>query len=250
MRKFGLIGYPLGHSFSQGYFTEKFKKESILDSEYTNYPIESIDRLPEIIEKNPELIGLNVTIPYKQDVFRFLDELDRDAEEIGAVNTIKINRGNKPGDFTLKGYNTDVYGFEKPLIDVIQKHHTKALILGTGGAAKAVSWVLEKLGVDYRYVSRNPKRDIDYSYSDLPDDVVAQSTIIVNTSPLGMYPNIDSKPEINYKQVTSKHILYDLVYNPEETAFLEQGKIRKAITINGLPMLYVQAEKAWEIWNF
>lgn len=249
MKKFGLIGYPLGHSFSQGYFTDKFKKESILECEYNNYPIESIDLLPAVIEENPELVGLNVTIPYKQEIFKYLDELDSDAEDIGAVNTIKITRNESQGGYRLKGFNTDVYGFQKPLQDVIEEHHKKALVLGTGGAAKAVCWVLENLGVEYRYVSRNPKRDIDYSYTDLPDEIVAQSTIIINTSPIGMYPNIADKPSINYDMVSSKHILYDLVYNPEETEFLKQGKIKKAITINGLPMLFLQAEKAWEIWN-
>lgn len=249
MRKFGLIGYPLGHSFSQGYFAEKFNRESIFDAEYNNYPIESIEDLPYIIERNPELTGLNVTIPYKQEVFKYLSELDDDAKDIGAVNTIKIIRSENLKDYKLKGFNTDVYGFEKPLVNVLQGHHNKALILGTGGAAKAVSWVLGKLGIEFRYVSRNPKREIDYSYDNLPDKIIAESTVIVNTSPIGMYPNVDKKPDINYNQVSSKHILYDLIYNPEETGFLNEGKIKKAITINGLPMLYLQAEKAWEIWN-
>ncbi len=247
MKKFGLIGYPLSHSFSQKYFTNKFKKDGILDCVYNNYPLESIEKLPELIQSDPELKGLNVTIPYKEKVLDFLDEIDKDAKEIGAVNTIRISR--KDGVVRLKGYNTDVYGFRLPLEEVLSPKHSKALILGTGGAAKAVNWVLKSLGVETRFVSRNPKSDFDFSYNDLSETVISDHKIIVNTSPIGMYPNIEAFPDIPYEGISAQHILYDLIYNPEQTMFLQKGGIKKATLLNGLPMLYLQAEKAWLVWN-
>jgi shikimate dehydrogenase len=246
MKKFGLIGFPLEHSFSKAYFSEKFKKEDILDCQYDNFPLKSIELLRNIIENN-DLAGLNVTIPYKQSVIKFLDEIDDEAKEIGAVNTLKIiQKSNKT---IVKGYNTDVYGFEKPLLQVLKKHHKKALILGTGGASKAVAYVLNKHNIEYQYVSRNPKKTDILSYSDLSDEILAQYQIIVNTSPIGMYPNIGEKPDIPYEGIGEQHILYDLVYNPVETLFLKEGKQKKSTIINGLPMLYEQANKSWEIWN-
>jgi shikimate dehydrogenase len=248
MRKFGLIGYPLGHSFSKKYFSDKFEKEDINDCEYNNYPLEDLEGLSEFIEREPGLCGLNVTIPYKEKVTALIHELDNDALEIGAVNTIKIIR--EPGKRTmLKGYNTDVYGFATPLKDVLKDSHRKALILGTGGAAKGVAWVLGKWGIEYRFVSRSPKRESDFSYASLNGSHICEYKLIVNTSPLGMYPNIDEMPDLDYNAVTEEHILYDLIYNPQETRFIKEGKRKKAITLNGLPMLYLQAEKAWEIWN-
>jgi shikimate dehydrogenase len=248
MRKFGLIGYPLGHSFSKKYFAEKFEKEEIIDCVYENYPLENVESLLRLITDNIELVGLNVTIPYKEKVVQFLDEIDKDAEEIGAVNTIKISRSSE-GSISLKGFNTDVYGFSRPLGAVLQTHHKKALILGTGGAAKAVAWVLSNYNIDFQFVSRRAKTSEYISYSDLSKRDILEHTIIINTSPVGMYPEIDAKPNIDYSGLTENHILYDLVYNPEETLFLKEGVRKKAITINGLPMLYLQAEKAWEIWN-
>jgi shikimate dehydrogenase len=247
MRKFGLIGYPLGHSFSKGFFTEKFKNENISGCVYDNYPIESIDLLPSLIKSNPELIGLNVTIPYKEQVIPFVDKIDEKALNIGAINTLKIIRNGE--DFKIEGYNTDCYGFEQPLKKVIKKHHKKALILGTGGASKAVKFVLVDMGIEYLNVSRNKSGDNTISYQQVTSDIIQEYHIIINTSPLGMFPDIGSFPDIPYEALSEKHILYDLVYNPEKTSFLQKGEQKKATLINGLPMLYLQAEKSWEIWN-
>jgi len=247
MRKFGLIGYPLGHSFSKGFFTEKFKKENLTGCVYDNYPIERIDLLHSIIVNNQELIGLNVTIPYKEQVIPFLDKIDKKVSEIGAVNTIKIHR--KDYDFQIEGFNTDYYGFEQSLKKELKKYHKKALILGTGGSSKAVRFVLESLGIEYMYVSRNKTGDNTITYKQVTTETISEYQIIINTSPLGMYPNISSCPDIPYKALSEKHILYDLVYNPEKTLFLQKGEQKKATLINGLSMLYLQAEKSWEIWN-
>jgi shikimate dehydrogenase len=247
MRKFGLIGFPLSHSFSKGYFTRKFADEKIAGCEYNNYPIEDIAQLNNLIAKDTNLVGLNVTIPYKEKVLVFLNEIDSDAAEIGAVNTLKINRlGNK---IHLKGYNTDVYGFAEPLKKVIKSEHKNALILGTGGASKAVAWVLESMKIDFTFVSRKAHGNKCINYSDITPELIKTSTLIINTSPAGMYPNVAVCPELPYDSIGSKHILYDLIYNPEETLFLKYGKTKKATTLNGLPMLHLQAEKAWEIWN-
>lgn len=247
MRKLGLIGYPLSHSFSKEYFTQKFVKEHISDCLYNNYPIEDIGMLSDLINSEPELVGLNVTIPYKRAVIRFLNEIDRDAEEIGAVNTIFIQRTGNTSK--LKGYNTDVFGFERPLLKVLNPIHKTALILGTGGASRAVAWILEKHKIDYKYVSRNPANSDILSYKDLDKNNIGDFKIIINTSPVGMYPDVESSPDLPYDGLTNEHILYDLIYNPEQTKFLRLGAQKKAITINGLPMLYLQAEKSWEIWN-
>lgn len=247
MRKFGLIGYPLGHSFSKKYFTNKFEQEKIIACKYDNYPIESIEGIRDLIMGDPELIGLNVTIPYKEQVLDYLDEVDQVAKEVGAVNVIKILRNNN--SIYLKGYNSDVFGFEYPLKQVIGNLHTKALILGTGGASKAVAWVLKKNNIDFSFVSRSPKTKGVISYEQLDRECIREHKIIVNTSPIGMYPNVTEAPKMNYSAITSEHILYDLVYNPEATQFLLNGAEKKAITLNGLPMLYLQAEKAWKIWN-
>lgn len=247
MKKFGLIGYPLSHSFSKGYFAKKFMDEGIFDCEYENYPLEDISHLKSLLLSQPDLVGLNVTIPYKEQVLKYLDDIDKDAAEIGAVNTIKISRND--GKPFLKGFNTDVYGFSKPLRDIIKPTHKKALILGTGGASKAVAWVLKSLSIEYLYVSRNATATGCINYSDVTPEIIKSNTIIINTSPAGMFPKVETAPDIPYGAVTEDHILYDLVYNPEETIFLKQGKLKKATTINGLPMLYLQAEKAWEIWN-
>jgi len=247
MRKFGLIGYPLGHSFSKKYFTEKYERENIDNCIYNNYPLENIDDFKKLVSEEEELVGLNVTIPYKEQVIKYLDDLDDNAREIGAVNTIKISRQRK--SFSLKGYNTDAYGFEQPLKDVITQNQKKALVLGTGGASKAVAWVLKSMNIEYKFVSRNPKSTDVLSYGQLNEELIHQFKIIVNTSPIGMHPKEHLAPDIPYGGIGSQHILYDLIYNPEETKFLSFGKDKNAIVINGLPMLYFQAEKAWEIWN-
>lgn len=245
MRTFGLIGYPLSHSFSKKYFTEKFEKEKISDCRYNNYSIESIEMLHDIIKNENTICGLNVTIPYKEKVIQYMDEMDDAAAEIGAVNTIKVYYD---GAMKLKGFNTDCYGFYESIKPFLNKKHKKALILGTGGASKAVAYSLKELGIEYSYVSRYPKNKEHLSYFNL-NNILNEYMVIVNTSPLGMYPNIDSFPEIPYNEIGKEHILYDLVYNPEETVFLKKGKLKGAVTINGLNMLHLQAEKAWEIWN-
>lgn len=247
MRKFGLIGYPLGHSFSKGYFSEKFEKEGLSDCIYENYPLEDIARLPQLIADEPELLGLNVTIPYKQQVIEFMDSLDEQAKEIEAVNTIKIVRSSN--SFKLTGYNSDIFGFELPLLKELKQCHKSALILGTGGASKAVAYILKKNNIEYKFVSREPKYSDILNYSELSPKRIKSSKIIVNCSPLGMHPKEDICPDLPYEALTNEHILYDLIYNPQETLFLKYGKQKKAITINGLPMLYIQAEKSWEIWN-
>ena len=242
MKQFGLIGYPLSHSFSKGYFAEKFQKENVLDCKYDVFPLEKIEDFVELCNNHKNLVGLNVTIPYKQVVIPFLDELNEEAKAIGAVNTIKFINGKK------NGYNSDCYGFEMSLLPLLKPHHKNTLILGTGGASKAVEYVLKKLGIEYQYVSRN-KSDKSISYEELNQDIVNRTSLIVNCSPIGMYPNVEVAPNIPYQFITDKHLLYDLIYNPEETLFLKEGKLRGAQTKNGLEMLYQQAEKSWQIWN-
>jgi shikimate dehydrogenase len=247
MKKFGLIGFPLEHSFSKKYFTEKFKTENITDCIYENYPLSDISQISELIKSEHDLIGLNVTIPYKEKVLAYLNEFSDEAWEIGAVNTVKIIRISE--GFKLKGFNTDISGFKGPLIKILQPCHKSALILGTGGASKAVEYVLRKLNISYSFVSRNPKNKSVFSYNDLTSEIISEYMIIINTSPVGMYPNVDAFPDIPYDAITPRHILYDLIYNPEKTSFLLKGETKKATLINGLPMLHSQADKAWEIWN-
>lgn len=242
MKQFGLIGYPLSHSFSKKYFTDKFENEHISNCQYDNYPLKEINEFSDLVA-NTSLVGLNVTIPYKQAVIPFLNDLDAEAEAIGAVNTIQIR--NKK----LKGFNTDVYGFIESLMPfILERNHLKALILGTGGASKAVTFGLKKLHIPYMYVSRH-SRDNGMTYDALTIDLIKEHHLIINTTPLGMFPNVGTAPSIPYDGIGEEHILYDLVYNPEETLFLVKGKERGAQTKNGLEMLHLQAEKAWEIWN-
>lgn len=250
MKKYGLIGYPLGHSFSKTYFGNKFNEEGIKDCCYDNYPIKDISELYPLIESTKELSGLNVTIPYKQQLFDILNEIDPVAAEVGAVNTIKIYRSKESNNLRLVGYNSDVYGFEKPLLPHLKgRDNLKALILGTGGASKAVSWVLKNNDISFAYVSRTPKGKGDFSYDQINKSILEEYHLIINTSPIGMYPNVDKAPEIDYSAITSKHILYDLVYNPEKTLFLRTAEEKSATVITGLPMLFLQAERSWEIWN-
>ncbi|MFT6716036.1 MAG: shikimate dehydrogenase [Saprospiraceae bacterium] len=246
-KSLGLIGYPLGHSFSAGYFKEKFSKENITGFEYKNFEINDIALLPEVIKNNIELIGLNVTIPYKEAVIPYLDKLDDSAKNVGAVNTIKIDRSG--GKVILTGYNTDTYGFRESLKYSLATHHQKALILGTGGAAKAAHFVLKNIGLEVLFVSRNPRKDNEVSYDSLNEIAVKNFPLIVNSSPVGMHPHIEKCPDIPYEFLDSNNLLFDLIYNPEETLFLKKGKDKGALTQNGLPMLILQAEKAWEIWN-
>ena len=245
MKKFGLIGFPLSHSFSQKYFSNKFEKEGIKGIEYHLLSLEDIRQFPKILEDD-SFRGINVTIPHKIAVLPFLHDIDLDAKGVGAVNCIKIvGTGiNKK----LIGYNTDAYGFQNSISPLLEPHHQKALILGNGGAAKAVKYVFEKLGISYKLVSRKPQQGM-FTYEDLTEEVLNAYHIIVNTSPLGTYPNIEAFPNIPYQFITNKHILYDLVYNPAETVFLAKGKANGAKTKNGYEMLELQAIKSWEIWN-
>jgi len=274
MNLFGLIGYPLTHSFSKKYFTEKFENEGINDCKYELFEIKTIEEFPSIIKNNPNLKGLNVTIPYKEAVIGYLDEVDPAAQQIKAVNVIRVVNGK------LKGYNSDFFGFRQSLINFVASPYMAnafeptstnvfegskinevksvgtsasiniemvALILGTGGAAKAVKAALESLGIPYKTVSRT-EGQADFVYHDL-NDKIQNYNLIINTSPLGMYPKIDTCPEIPYDKLTKDHYLFDLVYNPEETLFMKKGREKGARTKNGLEMLYLQAEKAWSIWN-
>jgi shikimate dehydrogenase len=243
MKKFGLIGYPLTHSFSQNYFTEKFLKENKNDCSYENFSIENIAELLDIIKQNPDLIGLNVTIPYKEKVMEFLSETDEIAKEIGAVNTIKIK-----ADGTLKGFNTDAWGFAKSLSSVLSPRFKQALILGTGGASKAIIYVLRRIGINCIIISRNPESG-QFDYSQIDKSLIMESKLIVNCTPLGTFPDINSYPLIPYQFIGSEHLLYDVVYNPEETVFLTKGKEQGATIKNGKEMLITQAEESWRIWN-
>lgn len=246
MRKFGLIGYPLGHSFSKKYFTEKFQNERIRNCSYELYPIENVNILPELIRNEPDLTGLNVTIPYKTSVMALLDEISAEAQDVGAVNTVKIKRTG--GKAFLSGFNSDVTGFRDSLIPYLRSDIDSALILGTGGSSRAVVYVLKQLGMNVLLVSRKAEKG-SVTYADLDPGLFSETFLIVNTTPLGMFPAIEGKPAIDYNLLGPKHILYDLVYNPEKTSFLKMGKERGCVTISGLRMLHLQAEKSWEIWN-
>lgn len=247
MDKYGLIGYPLKHSFSIGYFNEKFQAENI-NAEYVNFEIPRIEEFMEVIEENPNLRGLNVTIPYKEQVIPYLNELDKDTAKIGAVNVIKIIRQPK-GKTKLVGYNSDIVGFTRSIEPLLQPHHVKALILGTGGASKAVFHGLANLGIKATFVSRTKKNSNVLTYEELTPEIMQSHTVIVNTTPLGMYPKVDFCPNIPYDQLTPNHLLYDLLYNPNETLFMKKGKAQGATVKNGLEMLLLQAFVSWEIWN-
>ena len=242
----GLIGYPLTHSFSEKYFRDKFSSEGIGDYVYRNFPISEIDLLENLIQEEPSLMGLNVTIPYKEKVLPFLDEIDEVAAEIGAVNTIKISR--VAGKLHLKGFNTDVYGFRESLIPLMSGQHKQALVLGTGGASKAICHVLDQFGIEQKYVSRKYIPG-NLEYKDLCLSVIRNYTLIINTTPLGTFPDTSTFPDIPYDILTPEHLLYDLVYNPPETEFLRLGKQKGAMVKNGQEMLELQAEGSWKIWR-
>jgi len=245
LKLYGLIGYPLGHSFSASYFADKFSREGI-DAEYRNFPLEDISSFEELVKQEPGLQGLNVTVPYKQKIIPFLQSLSDSAEEVGAVNTVSFFR--KGGALALKGDNTDVIGFRRSLEENLDSHHRAALVLGSGGSSKAVCKVLEKIGLEYTLVSRKRGED-RIPYSDLDEEKIQRYPVIINTTPLGMYPQIDSYPDIPYEHLNSKHLLFDLVYNPALTRFLEKGKKQGSLYVNGYDMLVYQAEASWEIWN-
>jgi shikimate dehydrogenase len=246
MRTYGLIGYPLGHSFSRKFFTERFLREN-KQEQYLNFEIPEISMFPTVIASNENLVGLNVTIPYKEKVLYFLNNLDAVAAEIGAVNTIRIVR--KPEGIFLEGFNTDVYGFSESLKPLLLPHHRKALVLGSGGASKAVKYSLTQLGLEWLQVSRDSNKGKSVSYNDLDQQTLEEYTLIVNTTPLGTFPDIHSFPDIPFHWITSRHLLYDLVYNPSETRFLAMGKEQGATIKNGYEMLELQAIRSYEIWN-
>ena len=241
MKTYGLIGFPLTHSFSANYFADKFKRESITDCLYKNFPIDSIEELSTLL-KSENLSGLNVTIPYKESVIEYLDEIDETAKAIGAVNCIKITDGK------LIGYNTDVFGFRESLKTYLGDTEPRALILGTGGSSKAVAFALRQLNIPYIFVSRRKKAEW-LTYHDLTADMISEYKLIINTSPVGMYPDTGSSPALPYEYLTTDHYLYDLVYNPEETLFLRQGAGHGTHVKNGMQMLHLQAEKNWGIWR-
>lgn len=249
MDTYGLIGFPLKHSFSARFFTEKFEREQI-DAEYLNFEIEDIHEIHNLILHHPQLKGLNVTIPYKEKVIPFLHDLSPEAEKIGAVNVIRVDREPDDGsDYRLTGYNTDYIGFRDSLTPLLNPAvHRKALVLGTGGASKAVVQVLNDLGIEWRYVSRSPGEN-KFTYDALSPEIISDHPLIVNTTPVGTFPHTDACPLIPYPYLTPNHLLYDLVYNPEETLFLKKGKAQGAKTKNGREMLKTQANAAWKIWN-
>lgn len=244
MRYFGLIGYPLTSSFSKKYFTEKFARENIDNCQYNNYPLASIDEFLPLVSKNPELNGLNVTIPYKKDVVEYLHESSEPVKIMKACNCITFVNGRRIG------YNTDVVGFRRSFFPLLQSHHRKALILGTGGAAAAVEYVLADMGMPYLFVTRNnTNKDNAITYDQVAKELLAEHLVIINTTPLGMSPDTYSAPPIPYELLTERHYLYDLVYNPAETTFLKNGRTQGALTKNGEDMLVIQAEESWKIWN-
>jgi shikimate dehydrogenase len=245
MRKFGLIGYPLGHSFSKKYFTEKFSREQIKGCSYENYPLTNIMQISGLVSDN-ELEGLNVTIPYKSSVIKFLDKTDPEAEKVGAVNVIKIKRTT--GKTELTGFNSDITGIMVTLNPVLNPEIKNALVLGTGGSSKAVCHVLKKINIHYTLISRERKSGC-LIYSDINQEILENNRLIINTTPLGMYPDTVSKPDLKYDLLGNRHILFDLVYNPEMTSFLKMGKERGCTILSGIKMLYSQAERSWEIWN-
>lgn len=244
MKVYGLIGYPLTHSFSAEYFREKFRKEGICDARYRNFPLSDIHEFPHLLSGVPELAGLNVTIPYKESVMPFLDSIDDVACEVGAVNVVCFLSGGK-----TRGYNTDITGFSESIKPYIRPHHKNALILGTGGASKSVAWALRKMGIGVRFVSRTPVSPGETDYKGLTDGVIRSHPLIVQTTPLGMHPNDDGCPPIPYEYIGPGHLLYDLVYNPCITRFMEKGMEKGATAVNGMQMLRIQAEESWKLWN-
>jgi len=248
MKTFGLIGHRLGYSFSKNFFTEKFAKENLQEHEYVNFELDSIDEFPGIFEGDKTICGLNCTIPYKQQIMQFLDEIDAEAAQIGAVNTVKIT--SKDGKRYLKGFNTDIYGFENSLLPMLEAKHKKALILGTGGASKAIKHILNKLKIEF--VSASIEEQLfekEIRYNQIDEQLLKEYLIIIQATPLGTFPNVDACADIPYQYISADHVCFDLVYNPEETLFLKKAKAQGSKTKNGLEMLHLQAIRAWEIWN-
>ena len=243
MKYYGIIGYPLTHSFSQQYFNQKFKQLVIPDCRYESFPIRSVDEIQNLVKQNPDLAGLNVTIPYKKQVLDYLTDRSQIPAGLEACNCIKINKSH------LTGYNTDITGFEKSLLPLLKKQHNRALILGNGGAAAAVKFVLQKLNISYIIVSSNIHDDSTLTYADLNKKIISENALIINTTPLGTFPNVEACPQIPYQFLGPEHLLYDLVYNPDKTLFQQKGESQGALIKNGKEMLIIQAEESWKIWN-
>ncbi len=241
-RKFGLLGRNISYSFSKGYFTEKFETLGLKDHSYVNFDVQQIEDIATIVKDTEGLVGFNITIPYKEAIFPYLSEVDPKAEAIGAINVVKVMENG------LKGYNTDVIGFERSIAPHLKKQHQKALILGTGGASKAVEFALKSLGLHCQFVSRTASEN-KWSYDQLNKDIMEQHTLIINCTPLGTFPNIENKPDIPYQYITKEHLVFDLIYNPKTTSFMKQAQANGATAVNGHQMLKLQAEAAWEIWN-
>ena len=242
---YGLVGRRLSHSFSRDFFNRKFESENI-DAKYVNFELDNIGELPAIITANPKLKGFNVTIPYKKEVMRFLDDIDTRASRIGAVNVVRVERDGS--QTRLIGYNSDVIGFSKSIAPLLNNSHRRALVLGTGGASQAVAEGLRGLGLEFTFVSRTPSAG-ELGYDELDRQVMSEHTLVVNTTPLGMYPNVDSCPPIPYDLLSPGHLCYDLTYNPENTKFIKECAARGAVTKNGLEMLFLQALESWEMWH-
>ena len=243
MKVYGIIGYPLGHSFSKKYFTEKFAKEGINNCSYEIFAIKSVDDLKDVMIQNPGLKGINITIPHKQSILSLLDDTTKLPQNLHACNCIKIINGK------LIGYNTDVIGFEQSLLTQLKNHHTHALILGNGGAAEAVKFVLNKINIAFKIVSRKLHNGSDLTYAEITEKIIRENLLIINTTPLGTFPNVNEYPDILYQYLTAQHFLYDLVYNPAKTLFLKKGEEHGATIKNGYDMLVIQAEESWRIWN-
>jgi shikimate dehydrogenase len=243
MVEYGLIGKTLKHSFSKSYFEKKFQQLGLKDHVYSNFELDHIDKIKTVFNDHPNIKGFNVTIPYKESVIPFLDELSDEAKAIGAVNCVKIENGK------LTGYNTDAFGFASSVKPFLEPHHNKALILGTGGASKAIAFALKNIGVEVYYASSSKQNALTFSYDQLNEHMLHAFKLIVNTTPLGMFPNVNECPDIPYQFLTPEHLCYDVIYNPETTLYLNKAKEQDAVTINGLSMLQLQAEKSWEIWN-
>ena len=244
MKKYGLLGKHLSHSFSEKYFNEKFLREEIKETTYNNFEIDSITDFTTLLQSNSKLSGLNVTIPYKESILPYLDEIDTVAKEIGAVNTIQFNK-----DGSLKGFNTDVIGFRNSIKPFLDPNHSRALIFGTGGASKAIAYVLKSIGIPFYFVSRNPSSEKEISYEDLDESSIQSFRFLINCTPLGTYPNVDELIPIDTNAIGKRHLVYDLVYNPKESRLLRIAKNQGAIAVNGLSMLKIQAEESWKIWN-
>ncbi len=246
MRLYGLVGYSLKYSFSKDFFDNKFIKEGITDAQFSNFEMEDVESISKLVKELPQLNGFTVTIPYKTSILSIINRMTEDVKKINALNVVKVKRlGEDP---ELEGYNTDTYGFERSLLNHIKSYHDRALILGMGGAGKAVAFVLEKLGIHYKYVTRTYNEGA-FLYDHLSEEIIASYPLIVNATPLGMFPDTDSFPRIPYQGISNKHFLFDLVYNPAMTLFLKKGKEHGALLQNGYQMLCYQAEEAWRIWN-